>query len=85
MYLKCRYNIVSAMRTALDIPDATYRRINARSAEERRTARSTTLVIYSQWLGDSQLQERRGPPRRRRPHFRAKKSFHRLPEAEEIS
>ena len=54
------------MRTTLDIPDAMYRRIKARSAEEGRTVRSITLVLYSQWLGDSQPDERRSPARRRR-------------------
>ena len=54
------------MRTTLDIPDAMYRRIKARSAEEGRTVRSITLVLYSQWLGDSQPEERRSSTRRRR-------------------
>ncbi len=43
-----------------------YRRIKARSAEEGRTVRSITLVLYSQWLGDSQPEERRSSIRRRR-------------------
>ena len=43
-----------------------YRRIKARSAEEGRTVRSITLVLYSQWLGDSQSGERRSSIRRRR-------------------
>ena len=55
-----------AMRTTLDIPDTMYRRIKARSAEEGRTVRSITLVLYSQWLGDSRPEERRGSVRRRR-------------------
>ena len=54
------------MRTTLDIPDTMYRRIKARSAEEGRTVRSITLVLYSQWLGDSQPEERHGSTRRRR-------------------
>ena len=54
------------MRTTLDIPDTMYRRIKARSAEEGRTVRSITLVLYSQWLGDSQPEERRSSIRRRR-------------------
>lgn len=43
-----------------------YRRIKARSAEEGRTVRSITLVLYSQWLGDSQSEERRSSIRRKR-------------------
>ena len=43
-----------------------YRRIKARAAEEGRTVRSITLVLYSQWLGDSQPEERRSSIRRRR-------------------
>ena len=43
-----------------------YRRIKARSAEEGRTVRSITLVLYSQWLGDSHPEERRGSTRRKR-------------------
>ena len=54
------------MRTTLDIPDAMYRRIKARSAEEGRTVRSITLVLYSQWLGDSHPEERHGSTRRKR-------------------
>lgn len=40
------------MRTTLDIPDAMYRRIKTRTAQEGVTVRSITLVLYSQWLGD---------------------------------
>ncbi len=40
------------MRTTLDIPDAMYRRIKMRTAQEGVTVRSITLVLYSQWLGD---------------------------------
>jgi hypothetical protein len=42
------------MRTTLDIPDAMYRRIKARTAQEGSTVRAITLVLYSQWLGDVQ-------------------------------
>ena len=47
-----RYDIISAMRTTLDIPDAMYRRIKMRTAQEGSTVRAITLFLYSQWLGD---------------------------------
>ena len=43
-----------------------YRRIKARTAQEGRTVRSITLVLYSQWLGDSQPEIRHDSTRRRR-------------------
>ena len=42
------------MRTALDIPDALYRKIKTRTAQEGSTVRSVTLLLYTQWLnGDT--------------------------------
>jgi len=38
------------MRTTLDIPDAMYRRIRVRAAQEDSTVRGITLVLYARWL-----------------------------------
>ena len=41
----CRYDIIRAMRTTLDIPDAMYRRIKMRTAQEVGTVRAITLTL----------------------------------------
>ena len=41
------------MRTTLDIPDAMYRRIRVRAAQEDSTVRGITLVLYARWLEES--------------------------------
>ena len=55
------------MRTTLDIPDAMYRRIRVRAAQEDSTVRGITLVLYARWLdgaaGEKPLAQ---PPRGRR-------------------
>jgi hypothetical protein len=40
------------MKATVDIPDALYRRIKARSALEGRTVREVTIELYEQWLRD---------------------------------
>ena len=62
-----RYGIIGAMRTTLDIPDAMYRRIKMRTAQEGRTVRAITLVLYSQWLGDEPHTEATRQTRGKRP------------------
>ena len=54
------------MGTVVNIPDTMYQRIKAQSAEEGQSIQSITLVLYSQWLGDSQPVEHRGLACRRR-------------------
>ena len=44
--------IIRFMRTPLDMPDAMYRRIKTRTAQEGVTVRGVTLDLYSQWLDD---------------------------------
>ena len=46
------HNVVKSlvMRTTLDIPDAMYRRIKTRTAQEGSTVRGITLILYAQWL-----------------------------------
>ena len=52
-----------SMRTTLDIPDALYRKIKTRTAQEGVTVRSVTLLLYTQWLnGDTPA-----PPPVRKP------------------
>lgn len=41
------------MRTTLDIPDAMYRRIRVRTAQEGNTVRGITLVLYAKWLDEN--------------------------------
>jgi len=41
------------MRTTLDIPDAMYRRIRVRTAQEGNTVRGITLVLYAKWLDET--------------------------------
>jgi hypothetical protein len=38
------------MKATIDIPDALYRRVKARSALEGRTIRDVTVELYSDWL-----------------------------------
>ena len=59
--------MISAMRTTLDIPDAMYRRIKTRTAQEGSTVRAITLVLYSQWLGDDSRTMAARQTRSRRP------------------
>ncbi len=56
------------MRTTLDIPDAMYRRIKTRTAQEGSTVRAITLVLYSQWLGDEPRTEAARQTRSRSPN-----------------
>ncbi|MGN0845514.1 MAG: hypothetical protein ACI4QT_09890 [Kiritimatiellia bacterium] len=53
------------MRTTLDIPDAMYRRIKMRTAQEGITVRSITLALYAQWLGEQPDSESRHSPARK--------------------
>lgn len=38
------------MRTTLDIPDALYREVRAKSALEGTTVRTITITLYTDWL-----------------------------------
>ena len=62
-----KYDTIRAMRTTLDIPDAMYRRIKTKAAQEGSTVRAITLVLYSQWLGDEPRTKATRQPRCRRP------------------
>lgn len=58
------------MRTTLDIPDAMYRRIKTRTAQEGATVRGITLVLYSQWLdGGAKPKPPAAKPIRKRPSW----------------
>lgn len=44
------------MRTTVDIPDALYRQVKARSSQEGRAVREVTVALYLQWIeGRTQL------------------------------
>lgn len=64
---RIKYDIISAMRTTLDIPDTMYRRIKTRTAQEGSTVRAITLLLYSQWLGDEPRTEATRQRKGRRP------------------
>ena len=41
------------MKATMDIPDAIYRRVKARSALEGRAVREVTIELYRRWLDQS--------------------------------
>ena len=41
------------MKATIDVPDALYRRIKARSALAGRTVRDVTIELYQRWLQEA--------------------------------
>lgn len=54
------------MRTTLDIPDAMYRRIRVRTAQEGNTVRGITLFLYAKWLDETPGADQSVPASHRR-------------------
>ncbi len=40
------------MKATIDVPDALYRRVKARSALDGRTVRDVTVELYERWLAE---------------------------------
>ena len=43
------------MKTSLEIPDALYRRVKARSALEGKSVRDVTIGLFEGWLAEARL------------------------------
>ena len=47
-----KYSYTASMKTSLEIPDALYRRVKARSALEGKSVRDVTIGLFEGWLAE---------------------------------